>query len=124
MVHPSFSVRQGAGPVESLLRSAARLNIVHRCLGWYARDRDGYACEPETIEACSWCMTGALINLSVGASRTRELAARRLFEARLSHWRMRGSIGTSCSVWHDSMSKRALKQWWARAIAIAEREGL
>ena len=31
--------------------------------GCYARDRNGFECDPDSVDACKWCLQGALIRV-------------------------------------------------------------
>lgn len=131
-----FEPREGAGPVETLMRSAAKRNTTARSRRCLATSNFGWTVEPTSPTAIAWSLGGALLR-EVGCHKvptldTLALKLGKPIELLMAEWpelraatdlRTRGILDV-LDIIHDLITEQALYAWWRRAIARAQTEAM
>ncbi len=131
-----FEPREGAGPVEALMRAAAKRNTSARSRRCLAISNVGWTVEPTSPSAIAWSLAGALL-CEVGCHKIPNLDTLvfklgKPIELLMDQWpalraasdlRVRGVLDV-LDIIQDLITEEALRVWWRSAIARAQAEGL
>lgn len=131
-----FEPRDGAGPVEALMRAAAKRNTTARSRRCLAKGNFGWTVEPTSPTAVAWSLAGALL-CEAGLRKVPHLETLvfklgKPIELLMDQWpalraatdlRIR-SVVEVIDIIHDLVTEEALRVWWCSAIARAQAEGI
>ncbi len=136
-MNPNFQPRNGAGPVEALLRRAALRSVGGgRCFSWLATTARNMPADPTSLAAVRWTVMGALLaargmsqlpqqeTLQRELGKPIELLIEAVFGLRqFIDWK-RYTVVDVLSVLNGWCTDEELELWWERAIKGARENGV